>query len=61
LQQPTFLFCNFLQKGLAKNKAVVMNFPMAFFWQLLVAGPVVRKVFGMIFNERKSKVMTEAA
>lgn len=40
---------------------VAMNFPMAFFWQLLVAGPLVRKVFGMIFSERKSKVVTEAA
>ena len=42
-------------------QAVAMNFPMAFFWQLFVAGPVVRKVFGMIFSERKPKVVTEAA
>lgn len=30
---------------------VVRNFPMAFFWQLFVAGPLVRFIFGKIFRE----------
>ena len=31
-------------------KTTVMNFPMAFFWQLCFAGPVVRKIFALIFG-----------
>ena len=30
---------------------VIRNFPMAFFWQLFVAGPLVRFIFGKIFRE----------
>lgn len=30
---------------------VIRNFPMAFFWQLFVAGPLVRFIFGKIFQE----------
>lgn len=33
----------------------VKNFPMAFFWQLFVAGPIVRFVFGKIFREKSKK------
>jgi hypothetical protein len=33
----------------------VTNFPMAFFWQLFVAGPLVRLVFGKIFPEKLRK------
>lgn len=33
----------------------IKNFPMAFFWQLFVAGPLVRFIFGKIFRERKEK------
>lgn len=33
----------------------VKNFPMAFFWQLFVAGPLVRFVFGKIFREKSKK------
>lgn len=29
----------------------VFNFPMAFFWQLIYAGPVVRFVFAQVFKE----------
>ena len=28
------------------------NYPMATFWQLLFAGPIVRKVFGLIFSRK---------
>jgi hypothetical protein len=31
-------------------KTTIMNFPMAFFWQLCFAGPVVRKIFALIFG-----------
>lgn len=33
----------------------VKNFPMAFFWQLFVAGPLVRFIFGKIFREKSKK------
>lgn len=40
---------------------IAMNFPMAFFWQLFVAGPLVRKIFGMLFPEKiKENVSNEA-
>ena len=32
-------------------KTTIMNFPMAFFWQLCFAGPIVRKIFGLIFKK----------
>ncbi len=31
-------------------KTTVLNFPMAFFWQLCFAGPVVRRIFGLIYK-----------
>ena len=31
-------------------KTTVLNFPMAFFWQMCFAGPIVRKIFGLVFN-----------
>lgn len=31
-------------------KTTIMNFPMAFFWQLCFAGPVVRRIFALIFG-----------
>ncbi|MBE5968738.1 MAG: DUF2798 domain-containing protein [Lachnospiraceae bacterium] len=30
------------------GRAILINLPMAFGWQLLVAGPIVRKIFGTI-------------
>ena len=33
----------------------IKNFPMAFFWQLFVAGPIVRFIFGKIFKNSKEK------
>ncbi len=31
---------------------VVMNYPMAFFWQLMFCGPLVRFLFRLLFRER---------
>ena len=31
-------------------ETTVFNFPMAFFWQLFAAGPLVRTIFGKIFK-----------
>lgn len=31
-------------------KTTILNFPMAFFWQLCFAGPVVRRIFALIFG-----------
>ena len=33
-------------------QTTALNYPMAAFWQLLFAGPIVRRVFGLIFRER---------
>jgi len=30
-----------------------MNFPAAFFWQLIYAGPIVRFIFRHIFRENE--------
>lgn len=35
-------------------ETTVKNFPMAFFWQLMFAGPLVRGIFGKIFSEKKT-------
>ena len=34
-------------------QTTAMNFPMAFFWQLIYAGPIVRFIFRHIFPERE--------
>ena len=31
-------------------QTTALNFPMAFFWQIFFAGPLVRKIFGSIFK-----------
>ncbi|MBQ9207653.1 MAG: DUF2798 domain-containing protein [Treponema sp.] len=33
-------------------KTTILNFPMAFFWQLCFAGPVVRRIFGVVFGRK---------
>ena len=48
------LFTNWLQKWF-------LNFAPALLWQIFFAGPIVRFVFGLIFRERKSKVVAEEA
>lgn len=35
-------------------QTTALNFPMAFFWQLCFAGPIVRAIFGLIFKEKTS-------
>lgn len=34
-------------------QTTALNYPMATFWQLLFAGPVVRRIFGLIFRQKK--------
>ena len=35
-------------------QTTAMNFPMAFFWQLIYAGPIVRFIFRHIFKENEA-------
>lgn len=35
-------------------QTTIMNFPMAFFWQLVVAGPLIRFIFGKMFPEKSN-------
>ena len=35
-------------------QTTVFNFPMAFFWQLIYAGPIVRFIFRHIFPEKEN-------
>ena len=32
-------------------KTTILNFPMAFFWQLCFAGPVVRRIFSLLVRQ----------
>ena len=34
-------------------QTIALNFPMAFFWQMLYAGPFVRFLFSQIFREKE--------
>ena len=34
-------------------QTTALNYPMAAFWQLLVAGPLVRRLFGLMFRMKK--------
>lgn len=38
-----------------------MNFPVAFFWQLIVAGPLVRLIFRSIFERKAKNKVSEKA
>ena len=40
-------------------QTTAMNFPMAFFWQIFFAGPLVRAVFGLFFREKEPQVLQE--
>lgn len=48
----------FFKDGIANGllntwvETTIINFPMAFFWQLFAAGPLVRFVFGKLFSEK---------
>lgn len=39
-------------------QTTIVNFPMAFFFQIFIAGPLVRKVFGLIFSEKAQETQT---
>ena len=36
-------------------QTTVMNFPMALLWQFFAAGPLVRRIFGLLFQENADK------
>ena len=40
-------------------QTIALNFPMAFFWQMLYAGPFVRFLFRQIFRERENAPAAE--
>ena len=50
----TILFKGGFQKEMISIwlQTTAFNYPMAAFWQLLVAGPVVRAIFGLMFKSR---------
>lgn len=41
-------------------QTIVMNFPMAFFWQIFYAGPLVRLIYRVIFERNTQKVAQTA-
>ena len=51
----TILFKGGFQKEMISIwlQTTAFNYPMAAFWQLLVAGPVVRAIFGLMFKNKK--------
>ena len=40
-------------------QTTVFNFPMAFFWQLCFAGPLVRKIFALLFPEKETSKIAD--
>lgn len=36
-------------------ETTVFNFPMAFFWQIFYAGPIVRLIFKLIFRKKEGR------
>ena len=52
----TILFKGGFQKEMISIwlQTTAFNYPMAAFWQLLVAGPLVRAIFGLMFNNKES-------
>jgi len=51
----TILFKGGFQKEMVSIwlQTTALNYPMAAFWQLLVAGPLVRRLFGLMFRMKK--------
>ena len=51
----TILFKGGFQKEMISIwlQTTALNYPMAAFWQLLIAGPLVRTIFGLIFKAEK--------
>ena len=40
-------------------QTTALNFPMAFFWQLCFAGPLVRKIFALLFQEKETSKIAD--
>ena len=40
-------------------QTTAINFPMAFFWQLCFAGPLVRKIFTLLFPEKETSKIAD--
>ena len=59
----TILFKGGFQKEMISIwlQTTAFNYPMAAFWQLLVAGPLVRGIFGLILKKKDSSTITEEA
>lgn len=53
----TLLFKGGFQKEFVSIwiQTTMFNYPMAGLWQFLVAGPIFRHIFGLIFREKKSQ------
>ncbi len=59
----TILFKGGFQKEMISIwlQTTALNYPMATFWQLLFAGPIVRRLFGLIFpNKTKENISTQS-
>lgn len=54
----TILFKGGFQKEMISIwlQTTAFNYPMAAFWQLLVAGPLVRSLFGLMFRNKNAAV-----
>ena len=50
----TLLFKGGIQPGVFSTwiQTTALNFPAALLWQFFVAGPLVRRIFGLIFREK---------
>ena len=51
----TLLFKGGIQPGVLSTwiQTTFLNFPMALIWQFFFAGPLVRRIFGLLFREEK--------
>lgn len=50
----TLLFKGGIQPGVLSTwiQTTFLNFPMALIWQFFFAGPLVRRIFGLLFREK---------
>lgn len=50
----TLLFKGGIQSGVLSTwiQTTFLNFPMALIWQFFFAGPLVRRIFGLLFREK---------
>ena len=52
----TLLFKGGIQPGVVSAwlQTSILNFPMALIWQFFFAGPLVRRIFGLLFREKQA-------